>query len=208
MKNFRTEPYLWIHVAGIAVAPLFLTVTWLALSIGDPLRFYWLELGLIGITGIVPILWMQWTRPFNIFSLLFVAIKPDKLTEEQRKILSLFKTRKNKIFNLMTALGLLILGWYLYQWSPLGSIVIITLPQWRILGLMIAAIAFLLSNLFVQIPASVFGVLITSPQQWLNTNPYPSDKITEGFTVLGLRVNHIFFIPSLPEAENLTEKTS
>ena len=37
MRSFRSEPFLWIHLAGIAVAPLGLLVVWLALAIGDPL---------------------------------------------------------------------------------------------------------------------------------------------------------------------------
>ncbi|MEM8778353.1 MAG: low-complexity tail membrane protein, partial [Cyanobacteria bacterium P01_G01_bin.49] len=131
MKNFQAEPFLWIHLGGIAAAPLFLILMWLALAIGDPLPFYWLELLLVAVIGIVPILWMQWQRPFNIFSLLLVAIKPEKLTEEQRKILSLFKTRKNKIFNGIATFGSLIIGWYLYQWAPMGTVTVIDLPQWR-----------------------------------------------------------------------------
>ena len=38
MRSFRSEPFLWIHLAGIAVAPLGLLVVCLALAIGDPLN--------------------------------------------------------------------------------------------------------------------------------------------------------------------------
>lgn len=208
MQQFKIEPFLWIHLGGLAAAPLWLMLMWLGFAIGTPFPFYWVELLFVAIIGIIPIFWMQWTRPFDIFSILLVALKPAQLTDEQRKILSLFKTRKNKILTLITAVGLLSIGWYLYQWAPLGTVTVIHLPQWRILGLIIAAIAFLLSNLFVQIPVSVLGVLLTSPQTWSKTNPYETDKITQDFTVLGLRVNKIFFIPTLPDSTSLTEKTS
>ncbi|MEA5510065.1 low-complexity tail membrane protein [Crocosphaera sp. UHCC 0190] len=208
MNNFRLEPFLWIHLAGIAVAPLLLLVMGLGLAVGDPLPFYWLELLLVVTVGILPILWMQWTRPFDIFSILIVAIKPNSLTPDQRKILTLLKTRKNKIFNTIAALVLLGIAWQLYHWAPLGAITAQMLPQWRILGLIIAAIAFLLSNLFIQIPVSVVGVLLTSQQQWLNTAPYDLEKILKDFTILGLRVNKIFLIPTMPPSENLKEETS
>ncbi|MEM8780605.1 MAG: low-complexity tail membrane protein, partial [Cyanobacteria bacterium P01_G01_bin.49] len=71
----------------------------------------------------------------------------------------------------------------------------------------IGAIAFLLSNLFIQIPISVLGVLLTSQEKWSNTNPYDLDKINRDFTVLGLRVNKIFFVPSTTEPTELMEKT-
>ncbi len=208
MNNFRIEPFLWIHLAGIALAPLLLIVMWLGLAVGDPLPFYWLELGLVAIIGILPILWMQWTKPFSIFSLLIFAIKPNSLTEEQRKILTLLKTRKNKIFQGITAIGLLGIGWLLYQWAPLAAVTATMLPQWRILGLLIAAIAFFLTNLFVQVPVSVLGVLLTSQQQWLKTEPIASENVLRDFTVLGLRVNKIFLIPTVSPSANLQENPS
>ena len=207
-NNFRIEPFLWIHLAGLAVSPLLLMIMWIGLAVSDPWPFYWLELGLIGIIGVTPILWMQWTKPFDLFSFLFLVIKPNNLGEDKRKILSLLKTRKNKILHLLAAVGLLGLGWLLYQWSPLASLTASMLPQWRILGLFIAAVAFLLCNLFVQVPVSVLGVFLTSQKQWLNTQPIPGDQVLSNFTGLGIKVNGIFFIPSLPSSSDLSEKTS
>lgn len=206
-NNFRIEPFLWIHLAGLALSPLLLMIMWIGFAVSDPWPFYWLELGLVGMVGVIPILWMQWTKPFDCFSLLFLAINPYGLREDQRKILSLLKTRKNKILHLISAIGLLGLGWLVYQWSPLASLTAAMLPQWRILGLLIAAVAFLLCNLFVQVPVSVLGVFLTSQKQWLNTQPIPGDQVLSSFTVLGIRVNSIFFIPNLPPSSNLKEKT-
>ncbi|MDJ0508043.1 MAG: low-complexity tail membrane protein [Crocosphaera sp.] len=207
-NNFRIEPFLWIHLAGIALSPLLLMIMWIGLAVSDPWPFYWLELGFVGTIGVIPILWMQLTQPFDVFSLLFLAIKPDSLKEDQRKILNLLKTRKNKILHLLTAISLLGLGWLLYQWSSLASLTAAILPQWRILGLVIAAFAFLLCNLFVQVPVSILGVFLTSQKQWLKTQPIPCDQVLSNFTVLGFRVNRIFFVPNLPPSSDLTEKTS
>ena len=121
MTNFRSEPFLWIHLAGIAVAPLTLQLVWLGLAVGDPLPLFWIELLIVGAFGVVPILWMQWNRPFDIFSLLLLAIRPDSLTPEQRKILTLFKTQKIRILSVITAVFLLGILWELYQFSPLGA---------------------------------------------------------------------------------------
>ncbi|ACB52163.1 conserved hypothetical protein [Crocosphaera subtropica ATCC 51142] len=208
MNNFRLEPFLWIHLAGLALAPLLLIVMWIGLGVSDPWPFYWIELVLVGVIGVIPILWMQWTKPFDFFSLLFLAVRPSSLTEEQRKILSLLKTRKNKILHGIAAIGLLGVGWLLYQLAPFAAVTASMLPQWRILGLMIAAIAFLFCNLFVQVPVSVLGVLLTSEKTWLNTEPIPLDKVVSNFTVLGLRVNKILLIPTLPPSSNMTEKSS
>ena len=208
MNNFRLEPFLWIHLAGLALAPLLLIIVWIGLAVSDPWPFYWLELVLVGIFGVVPIVWMQWTKPFDFFSLLFLAVRPNSLTEDQRKILRLLKTRKNKIFHGLTAIGLLGVGWLLYQLAPLATITASMLPQWRILGLIIALVAFFFCNLFVQVPVSVLGVLLTSDKTWLATEAIPSNQVTSQFTVIGLRVSKIFLIPTLNPPSDLKEQTS
>ena len=111
MNNFRLEPFLWIHLAGLAIAPLLLVVVWIGLAVSDPWSFYWLELLIVGILGVMPILWMQWTKPFDFFGFLFLSVRPKSLTEEQRKILRLLQTRKNKVFHGLAAVGFLGVGW-------------------------------------------------------------------------------------------------
>lgn len=208
MNNFRTEPFLWLHLTGLAVVPLTLQLVWLGLAVGDPLPWFWLEVLLVGGLGVIPPMWMQWTRPFDIFSVLLVSVKPDQLTPQQRQILSLFKTPKQKAFSAIAALGLLGVGWQLYQWAPLGSMTVTLIPQWRILGLAIAAIAFWMSNLFIQVPVAVLSVLLTSQQRWLATTPYLPEKILQDFTVPGFRVNSIPLLPSSVESSDFKTKTS
>ena len=141
MKTFRSEPFLWIHLAGIALFPVTIGVTFAALAVDDSLP-YFVELPLLVAIAILPILWMQLFRPFDIFSILFLSLKPESLNEEQRKILSLFQTAQQKLVSIIAAVMMLLLLWLLYRLSPLAIGIVGFLPQWRILGLAIAGVAF------------------------------------------------------------------
>ncbi len=200
MRSFRSEPFLWIHLAGIAVAPLGLLVVCLALAIGDPLTPFWLELVILAAIAIVPIFWMQWSRPFEIFSLLVIALRPDALTVEQRKILSLFKTTKQRVLALVTALMMVALLWEIYQFAPIAALPVVNFPQIRILGLIIAAVAFLVSNLFIQVPISVLGILFTKEEAFSTIEPLTPEQIPQSLTVPGFRVKKIPLIPEMAES--------
>jgi hypothetical protein len=192
MSTLRSEPFLWIHLAGIVMFPALLEVALIGLTTGDSWS-YILELSLLAVFGILPILWMQLTRPFDIFSILLFALKAESLTNEQRKILSLFKTFKQKLFALITAVIMVLVLWLLYSLSPLAVGLVNFLPQWRILGLAIAIIAFFGSNLFLQIPVSVLLVLLTNKLSYVQTEPYPIEQIEQDFTVPGIKVNKILW---------------
>lgn len=191
--NIRSEPFLWIHLVGIALFPAMIEIALLGLTIGDSYS-YFIELPLIATLAILPILWMQLSRPFDIFSVLLFSLKPECLTAEQRKILSLFKTAKQKIWSLIAAGVMLLLLWLIYRLSPLAIGIGAFLPQWRILGLAIAGIAFLGSNLFLQIPLSVLQVLLTEDSKFIQTEPYPLQAIAENFTVPGIKVSQILWL--------------
>lgn len=191
--NIRSEPFLWIHLVGIALFPAMIEIALLGLTIGDSYS-YFIELPLIAAIAILPILWMQLSRPFDIFSVLLFSLKPECLTAEQRKILSLFKTAKQKIWSLIAAGVMLLLLWLIYRLSPLAIGIGAFLPQWRILGLAIAGIAFLGSNLFLQIPLSVLQVLLTEDSKFIQTEPYPLQAIAENFTVPGIKVSQILWL--------------
>lgn len=190
MRSFWTEPFLWIHLAGIAALPLALEVVWLGLAVGDPLLPVWLELLLVAVVGIVPVLWMQLTRPFDIFSILVLAMKPEQLTQAQRRLLSLFKTKTNPAIAIAGALFLLWVLWQIYRVAPVASTVV-PVPGWRIAGLLGAGAAFLVSNLFLQVPLSVAQVLLTSESEFAATEPYSLEKVPQDFTIPGWRVNQI-----------------
>ncbi|NJL84666.1 MAG: low-complexity tail membrane protein, partial [Chloroflexaceae bacterium] len=118
---FWFEPFLWIHAAGIAALPLFLGMCLLGLAVGSPVLPVWLEVFLVAIAGIVPVLWMQWFRPFYIFSILAVAVKPEKLTPLQQRILTRFKSAVNRGIAVFVAVLLAVILWQIYKLSPLAA---------------------------------------------------------------------------------------
>jgi len=87
MSSFRSEP-MWIHVAGLAVVPIFLELCLLGLAVSDPAagmvgaiysRRRW---GCAGALDAV-------SRPFYIFAILAIALKQEQLSSNSEKILSL-----------------------------------------------------------------------------------------------------------------------
>ncbi|MEZ2240463.1 low-complexity tail membrane protein [Microcoleus sp.] len=198
MRSFWSEPFLWIHLAGLAALPIFLGLCWLGLAVGSPLLPVWLEVFLVGAAGIVPVLWMQWFRPFYIFSILVVAVKPQNLTNAQQRILAGFKSRLNQGLALFLAILLAVILWQLYRFSPLAASVAPFPPQWRLAGLLLAAGAFLASNLFLQVPASVLAVLLTPESELAARQPHVLDKVGFDFTIAGWQVDRI--LPAFAEA--------
>ena len=61
------DPYLWIHLAGLATVPLWLDIGLAGLAVGDPVVAPGVELLTLALVGTLPILWMQLQRPFYIF---------------------------------------------------------------------------------------------------------------------------------------------
>lgn len=201
MRSFWTEPFLWIHLAGLAALPLCLELVWLGLAVGNPLLPVWLELLIVAAVGSLPVLWMQLTCPFDIFSLLVLALKPEQLNEQQRRILSLFKKKTNPVLAIAATVFLIVVLWQIYKVAPVAAAVAPFSPGWRIAGLLWASVAFLASNLFLQVPLSVAQVLLTSESEFASTEPYSALKTQQDFTIPGLRVNQI-----LPRA--ITESTA
>ena len=196
MRSFRSDPFLWIHLAGLAAFPILLGLCLVGLAMGAPLLPIWLELFLVGAAGIVPILGMQLFRPFYIFSTLVVAMKPERLTPERQRILSLFKSPAHQMLSILVAVFLAVALWPIYWWSPIAASV--APSDWRPAGLVLAALAFLGCNLFLQVPVSVARLMLASDAKFAGTSPYPLEKIRQDFTSLGLQVNQI--LPAL-EAE-------
>lgn len=197
----RKEPYLWIHLAGLAILPLWLELVWLGLAAGKPIFPFLIELAFVAIAGTLPITLMQWTRPFDIFSVLLLAVQPDQLSEQQRQILSVFKTAKHKFLTGLGAIALLGGLWGIARYAPLVAPVTPFPNHW--LGLGVAAIAFLASHLFLQVPLSVIAVFLTSENQLRQLTPVSPEQITSTYLVPGFRVKRI-----LPRLEEEVETTS
>lgn len=191
MPSFRSEPILWIHLAGLAALPIFFELSLLGLAVGEPILPVWLELFLVTAIGVAPVLWMQWSRPFYIFAIIAFALKQEQLTYQQRQILSLINTKLNRVLAVLAAVFLVGVLWQLYRAAPIAATVASFLPQWRGLGLLLAGSAFLASNVFLQIPVSVARVFVTSDAEFAATKPYPLEKILRDFTIIGLQVNQI-----------------
>ena len=199
--NIRDEPFLWIHLAGIALFPVSIELTLIGLGIGNSFP-YFIELPLLAAIAILPILLMQLTRPFDIFSVLIFSLQPESLTNQQRQILSFFKTLKHKAMSIVAAIFMLLLLWSIYRLSPLTTGIAAFLPQWRILGLAIAATSFLLGNLFLQVPLGVLQVLTIKKSKLAHLEPHLLEKIERDFTVPGIKVSKIlWFLESPLEAD-------
>jgi hypothetical protein len=203
MRSTWSEPYLWVHLAGIAAVPIFLELCLLGLKAAESALPAALVFLLVAVIGIGPIFWMQWQRPFSIFSLVFLALKPSELTETQRRILRRFKAPLGKVIAVSVAIAALAILWQLNQWVPLVVIKTKIVPGGSLGGLLLAAVAFLLSNLFLQVPASVLPVLLTPDSKLAATDPYPVTDISKDFTLIGLRVKQILpkIVPNLDTKE-------
>lgn len=200
MRSFWFDPYFWVHLAGAAVVPLSLELCLLGLAAGNPFLPLWLEFLLIAALGAGPILWMQWQRPFCIYSLMFLSVKPSELNESQRKALRRFKAPVGKGLSLATAALLLFVLWQLYKLAPLAAESASIVPWGHVGGLLLATIAFLASNLFLQVPVSVAQVILTSEAAFAATEPYPATSVARDFTLFGIRVKQIL-PPLLAEPE-------
>ncbi|MFQ3629034.1 MAG: low-complexity tail membrane protein, partial [Cyanobacteriota bacterium] len=191
MRSFWSDPYLWVHLAGLAAVPLLAEVCLVGLAVGDPWLPVWLEVLLVGAAGIAPVLWMQWQRPFCIFSLTPLALRPDVLSDDRRRMLHLFTGTEVRALAGSAAIALFILLWQLFRFAPVATEAAATLPQNRALGLLIAAVAFLLCNLFVQVPLSVIRVLLSSDGAIAQFAPYTPAEVAKSFTIPGFRVKQI-----------------
>ncbi|MBW4418444.1 MAG: low-complexity tail membrane protein [Myxacorys californica WJT36-NPBG1] len=191
MRSFWSDPYLWIHLAGVAAVPASLLLCLLGFAAGDPALPTWFELSIILVLGIVPIAWMQWQKPFYIFSLLAVSIKPENLTEDQRRILTLFRTRRSPNWIGGGAVLLVILLNQIYNIAPIAADLTPISPSLRGVGLLLAAIGFFAANLFLQVPLSVLRVMLASESEFAAAPTFVLDQIPPNFSVIGLRVNQI-----------------
>ncbi len=191
MRSFWSEPFLWIHLAGLAALPLCLAFCLLGLAVGDPIAPVGLEFAAVAAVGIAPVLWMQLTRPFYIFSVVALSLRSEQLTIPQRQILNLFKTKSVKVPAILSALFLLWVLGRLYDLAPIASAVAPFQPEWRVAGLLLAGVAFLGANLFLQIPVSVLRVLVASEAEFAATEPATVESIRRDFTIPGWQLNQI-----------------
>ncbi len=198
MRSFWSDPYLWIHLAGLAALPLFLDLCLVGFAMGDPLLPPWLEGVIVAIAGIAPILWMQWQRPFYIFSLPGLALQPESLSDGQRQLLSFFKAQQNRAGALIGAMIVFLLVRWAEQAAAIAAEVSPWATQSHLLGLLLATLGSLGLSLFLQVPISVFLVMLHRDDEVIAAPPYPLSRIRQEFSLLGLRVRQL--LPPLERA--------
>jgi hypothetical protein len=144
---------------------------------------------------------MQLTRPFDIFSILVIALNPLQLTEQQRRLLQLFKMKTNRAFTVAGGIFMLWILWQIYRVAPIAAAVSPLGSGWRLVGLLGAAFAFLASNLFLQVPLAVAQVLLTRDSEFATTEPYPVENVHQDFTMPGIKVNQILPVKIVDSAD-------
>lgn len=190
MATHRYDPYLWVHLAGIATVPLWLAICMLGLAVGSP-QWPGLELALLGVLGVSPALLMQLGRPFYIFSLLALTLKPTALSDDQRRLLSLFQQWWVRGLAVVSPVLLVWLLWEIYPRAVVASDITPFAPWGRVGGLAVAASSFAMANLFLQVPISVLAVMATTDKRFKRTVPYPLDRIQTSFTQAGIPLNRL-----------------
>jgi hypothetical protein len=120
MSSHRRDPYLWLHLAGLATVPLWLDVCLAGLAIGEPIAPPWLEITTLTLIGTLPIVWLQLRRPVYVFGVPGLALRPDRLSEERRRLLTLQRSWWSRGLVLLTAIALWAVLYRLYQMAPMA----------------------------------------------------------------------------------------
>jgi hypothetical protein len=201
MTAHRYDPYLWVHLAGLATVPFWLILCLLGLAVGYP-TLPALELTLMIGVGVLPVLYMQLSRPFCVFGVLFLALKPETMTEEQRQLLTVFRRWWVRAIAPLVSLALGLIFLHLYQVAP-GAYPLSPFGTWGRLGsLTVATIGLFGANLFLQVPVSVLLVLATPGRKLQTVTPYSAERINRDFCHMGFPVGRI--LPKV--AAPLTER--
>ena len=185
MKPWRCDPYLWLHLAGLATVPLWIDLCLLGLAVGSP-TLPGLELGFMVAFGSLPLIVMQLWRPFYIFSLPGLALRPTALYDDQRRLLTQFRRWRVRLGALLVPMPLV---WALITLYPLAFLArdITPFGDWgRLGGVAIAALGFFMANLFLQVPVAVLQVLATPDRHMQSVVSYPADRVAADFSWLGL----------------------
>lgn len=192
LSKVQKNPYLWVHLIGLAAVPLLLDICWLGVASAGPAPVFGLQFWVIAAFGILPPLWMQIVRPFYLFSLPPLALQIDQLTLGDRRCLQVLKSWQIKALALVTAA---FSGWLLRQvYGRATQIEPFLQPT---AGLIVAAVTFFFICLFLQISASVLRSLLISPETLKRVSPYEPEAITSDFLMVGLPLKRL--LPRSPD---------
>ncbi len=184
--RLQQNRYLWVQVVGLAAVPLLLDICLAGLASSGLAVPFGVQFWAIALVGIAPPLWMQLVRPFYVFSLPPVALKPSVLSDDQRRCLRLLKSWQVKALAVVTA-GFSL--WVLLQlYAESSQITPIMTPR---AGLISSAVTFFLSCAFLQISVSAGRALLVGSEALKRVAPYEGSAIAADFLILGLRVKRI-----------------
>ncbi|MDA0267203.1 MAG: low-complexity tail membrane protein [Cyanobacteria bacterium] len=198
----RQDPYLWWHVAGIATMPLCLDGCFAGLAVGDPAISMGVELGLLILVGTLPVLGLQWFRPFYLFRVGPLALNPDALTASQSRLLTLQRSWLHKGMAVLTGLGLAIVLVTLYNVAPIAASTTPFASSGRTTGWLLCAICFCLANWFGQTSISALGLLLARNRTLERTHAYEMAAIAQDFSGLAIGVGQIFPRPWFETGES------
>lgn len=186
MIELQQNRYLWVHLVGLAAVPLLLDICWVGLASAGPILPGSIAFWAIATLSIAPSLWMQLARPFYIFSLPPLALKPSALSEDQRRCLRVLKSWQIKT---LTGLAASFALWVLWQLAERSTqITPVMSPR---AGSVSAAVSFFLACTFLQISISAGRSLLVGPETLKRVAPYDESAIASDFLILGLRVEKI-----------------
>jgi hypothetical protein len=203
MISFLSRPFILIHLAGLALVPFCLLLVWIGLAVCEPMAPWDVKMILIALIGTIPMGYMQFTRPFYIYNILFFSLYPEVLDTEQRKILTLLKTKKVRVFTLIASILMLLILGQIYRLIPLAVTLPFVINQWSIIGFLVAVLAFMISNLFFQVPISLLSIIFISEQKFKEVSPYSPESIKQEFTIVGFQLKDILKLNRNRELSNL-----
>lgn len=211
----RTEPFLWLHVALIAAVPLTLVLCMMGLAVGDPVLPGWLEMLLLGLPPVALVVWLQWQKPLSPFSIWVLARPADKLSVNQRRVLTLLKgqTSNTKInptgwIAVVAGLFLYVVFRQMYISAPLAADIAPFPPVLRLFGIGWALAFFAVSNLLWQAGLAAVRILLMSRADFESLSPYPVEQIKASFTVLGQRSPKLFAYASETATDSLPQSVT
>ena len=192
MIQLQQNRYLWVHFFALAWVPLLLDFCLWGLAsaraaFGYP-SAYGLQFWLVVLLCVGLPLWMQVARPFYIFSLPPLALRPSRLTREQKRELTVLTSWQIKALAGVVAVFSV---WLLAQLYEKATVVRSTIPLGSAgAGFITAVVTFFLACLFMQIGVSAARSLLVSPSALKRVAPYEGD-VAKSFLIAGLRVDKL-----------------
>ncbi|AFY40600.1 hypothetical protein Lepto7376_4498 [[Leptolyngbya] sp. PCC 7376] len=186
------DPYLWLHLVGLAMLPLTLALVVIALAWGIPLPFSTAELITIVLVGGVPVWVLQILRPWQPFGFFIFQIPPERMDERQKQILRLIQGTRQPLLNALGAVVMVILLWQIAHYSPLATGISAGFWQWRVIGITLAIVGFFLSNVIVQMSLTLLPTLFLSENTVIAIDPHPNVSIRRDFACWGIPMGQIF----------------